>query len=571
MEVLYNILLFLAGLGIFIKAMDLMSVNMQNLFGFNLRSKLQKLSNKPVVGSLMGVGGTVALQSSTAMIVLLISFVQIGVLSVAQSLPMVVGINVGASFIFVSLLASAFNLSIIFASLTIVGAFVSILGKRTKTKVVGNVIFAFGLLFLGLYLIGLSMDFLKSLDFVNNLFTSITNPFLLILIGVALSLLTQSSLATNAIIISLCAFGDGGVGLALSSALWISIGSRVGPTSAGILASLGKYKATKCVAFFNLLFNICTCLLFALSTLTGWTEWLITALSNPALVIVVFNIICSFVMALIILPISGIFSKILPKIFKGAKGKNDIYEIDENLFAYPDLCIGQFAKQFEILFDNHTSNFQLLMQYCLEESGSKIDIKKIENDNAIFYENVDKVKINLLKLNLGLSDRQKFKMYFYIDCIGRYHSLADRCQKIISLFPKKPTKQFQLEQINLAKTLFNNVMDLNKIVKKILMDYDNTVENDVNIINEAFNIDEKIAKGKLALKKNIIKSYQNLGEKQNFTDKFSRLINQLEQVGEHYSAICFFALENDIMVQRIQVQAEEKKEDYLLKENSNKE
>ncbi len=564
MEIFYNILLFLAGLGIFIYAMNLMSVNMQNLFGFSLRNKLQKLSNKPVVGSLMGMGGTVALQSSTAMIVLLISFVQIGVLSLAQSLPMVVGINVGASFIFISLLASAFNLSIVFASLTIVGAFINLLGKSTKIKAVGSAILAFGLLFLGLYLIGLSMDFLKSLDFVNNLFTSITNPFLLILIGVALSLLTQSSLATNAILISLCAIGDAGVGLALSSALWISIGSRVGPTSAGILASLGKYRATKCVAMFNLIFNVCTCLLFALSTLTGWADALIAGLSNPALVIVVFNIICSFVTALIVLPFNGIFSKILPKIFKGGKSRSDIFEIDENLFSYPDMCIGQFAKQFEIMFNNHTENFNLLMQYCLNTDEKVIDIKKIESENALFYANIDKVKMNLLKLNLGLSDKQKAKMYFYIDCIGRYHSLADRTQKIISLFPKKPTKQFQSEQVVLAKSLLQNVMQLNEIIKAILSDYDDVVENNVEIVSRAFEIDEKITKGKLQLKKSIIRSYQDLGVKQNFTDKFSRLVNQLEQVGEHYSAICFFAYENEAMV----VQGQQVQEDVAVEDES---
>lgn len=553
MEVFYNILLFLAGLGIFIYAMDLMSVNMQNLFGFSLRNKLQKLSNKPIVGSLMGMGGTVALQSSTAMIVLLISFVQIGVLTLAQSLPMVVGINVGASLIFVSLLASAFNLSIIFASLTIIGAFVSLLGKTTKVKAVGNAILAFGLLFLGLYLIGVSMDFLKTLDFVNNLFTSITSPFLLILIGVLLSLLTQSSLATNAILISLCAFGDAGVGLAITSALWISIGSRVGPTSAGILASLGKYRATKCVAMFNLIFNIFTCILFALSTLTGWTDALIGWLANPALVIVIFNIICSIVTALIVLPFNRIFSKILPKIFNGGKFKSDIFEIDENLFAYPDLCIGQFAKQFEVMFESHTANFNLLMQYCLNVEDKGISIKQIESENALFYANIDKVKMNLLKLNFGLSDKQKAKMYFYIDCIGRYHSLADRVQKIISLFPKKPTKQFQGEQIVLVGALLKNVMQLNGIIKAILNDYDETMGNNIEVISNAFEIDEKIAKGKLQLKKSIIKSYTAFGVKQNFTDKFFRLVNQLEQVGEHYSAICFSAYEKETMVQSLQV------------------
>ncbi|MBQ8749343.1 MAG: Na/Pi cotransporter family protein [Clostridia bacterium] len=549
MEIVYNILLFLAGLGIFIKAMDMLSKNMQSLFGFKLREKMQKLSNKYFVGSLMGMGGTVALQSSTAIIVLLISFVQIGVLSLSQSLPIVIGVNVGASLIFTSLLASAFNLTIIFASITVVGAFITLLGRSTKVKTVGNVLFAFGLLFLGLYLISVSMSFLKELDIVNNLFLTITNPILLILIGTCMSLLTQSSLATNAIIISLCATAGSDVGLAISSALWLSIGSRIGPTSAGILASIGKYKVTKLVALFHLLFNVCTMLLFALSTLTGWTMWLEEVLVNPALIIVVFNFICSFATAIILLPLVKPIGKLLPKIFKFKKNKDDIFEIDENLFKYPDLCIGQFSKQFEVLFENHTKNLKSLFNYCLD-ADSKVTLKHIENENLSFYNNIDKVKSNLSKLHLGLSDKQKIKMYFYLDVVGRYHSLADRTNKIISLFPNKPTYEFKAEQIELAKALCDELLKLNSVCEKVLLQLGDEDENKRVLISQAFEIDSEITKHKLALKESIIKSYQEDKATASFTDKYSRLINQLEQMGEHYSAICFFAYDSEVEMSR---------------------
>ncbi|MGN1227927.1 MAG: Na/Pi cotransporter family protein [Christensenellales bacterium] len=543
MEIVYNILLFFAGLGIFIKAMDLMSKNMQSLFGSTVREKLQKLSSKRVVGSLMGMGGTVALQSSTAMIVLLISFVQIGVLSLAQSLPIVVGINVGASFIFVSLLANAFNLTIIFASITLIGAFISILARNSKTKTVGNVIFAFGMLFLGLYLISYSMNFLKSLEIVSNILLSITNPLLLVLIGVCLSLLTQSSLATNAIVISLCASAGGEFGIAIQYALWISIGSRIGPTSAGILASVGNNKATKSVALFHLIFNVCTLILFALSTLTGWTVALENALVNPALIIVVLNVVASVFTALVMFPLTKLFGKLLPKIVNSKKNKSDVFDIDENLFSYPELCVSQFDKQFEVLFDNHTKNFKALIGYCLDEN-SEVDISSIESENYTFYNNIDKVKTNISKLNFAYSDKQKFKMYYYISVIGRFHSLADRTQKIISLFPKKPTKQFTKEQISLANLLYENLLKLNEISRNFIIDFESDVETKNNLISKAFEIDSEITSQKLMLKENIIKSYQKESSKKNFTDNFSRLVNQMEQMGEHYSAICLFAFDN---------------------------
>lgn len=547
METLYNILLFLAGLGVFMKAMDLMSANMQNLFGFTIRNKLQKIASKPFFATLMGTGGTIALQSSTALVVLIISFAQIGVLTLAQCLPMVVGVNVGGSLIFISLLAGGFNLSIVFASLTIIGAFVGVFAKSTKAKAIGNVIFAFGLLFLGLYLISTSMSFLKTLDFVTNLFTTLTNPLLLLLIGLCLSLVMQSSLATNAVVISLCAMGDAGVGIAISSALWISIGSRIGPTGAGLLASIGKNKSAKSVAVFYTLFNCVTCLLFAVCTLLGLTDLLIGWLDNPALIIVVCNIVFSVLTAFVMFPLCGTLAKLLPKMYKRRKDMQDEFELDEALLAYPDSCIVQFTRQFELLFQSHTDNFKSLMVYCLEDGNEKVlDIKQIDAQNAKFYSNIEKVKTNLLKINIGLSDKQKAKIYFYIDCIGRFHSLADRTQKIISLFPKKPTKQFQKEQVACAKSLLKSVEQLNAIVAGILSaDYDDELQTKIDVIDNALKIDEKISKGKLQLKKMLIKSYQDASVKQNFTDNFSRLINQLEQVGEHYSAICFFAYEND--------------------------
>lgn len=542
MSVIYQIILFLAGLGVFIKAMDMMGKSMQSLFGLTVRKKLEKLSNRPFVSALMGTGGTIALQSSTAMIVLLLSFVEIGLLTLSQSLPIVIGINVGASLIFASLLASAFNLTIIFAGITIVGVFINLLSRKTKIKAIGNIVFAFGLLFLGLYIIGLSMSFLKTLDFVNVLMTTITNPLLLILIGVCMSVLTQSSLATNAIIISLCAI-NGDAGLAIQSALWLSVGSRIGPTSAGIFASIGKGKTTKSVALFHLIFNLSACILFALSTLTGWTDLLISALQNPALVIVVFNIICSLGTAIVIFPLYKAFAKLLPKLIK-SNNKADIYEIEEKLFLYPELCIGQFDIQFDSLFKQHIINLDNLMDFCLNPI-TKYANKDLENDNAIFYLNVEKVKSNILKLNLTLSEELKAKKFFYVECIGRFHSLADRIAKIINLFAEKEKDEFSEEQSTLIAKLYEKIKELSDIVYQFVHQYDD-LEVNSDDATKIIQIDKEVMKLKLQLKEKIIEGYDNASQTQIFSDKISRLINQLEQLGEHYSAICFFGFESKI-------------------------
>lgn len=543
MDIFYNILLFFAGLGVFIFAIDMMGKNMQTLFGSAIRGKLQKLSNKPVLGAFMGTGGTIALQSSTAMIVLLISFVQIGVLSVIQSLPIVIGINVGASVVFVTLLASAFNLSIVFSSMALIGAFVNIFAKSTKIKAVGNVLFAFGILFLGLYLISFSMNFLKSLDFVNNFLATTTNPLILVLLGICLSLLTQSSLATNAIIISLCAGVGGDIGFAIQSALWVSVGSRIGPTGAGILASIGKYKSAKMVALFNLFFNLCSLVLFSLSTLTGWMGLLDSMVVNPVIIIVLVNIIMSSVNGLLLFFFVKPISKVLPKLFVNRRGVKDIYEIEEGFFEYPEMCMGQIGKQFESLLLAQTDNLQKLMAYCLNEDET-CELKVIENNNNELYNCIDKVKLNLTKLNQGLSDNQKDKLYFYIDMIGRFHSLADRAYKIIALFPKKPTKQFTKEQISLTQSLFDEIMQLNKICKEVVCDINDGNEIALDVATNVFEIEKRVANKKLELKEMIIERYNDAISKSNITDKYSRFINQLEQIGEHYSAVCLLAFGN---------------------------
>ena len=538
MEVFYNIVLFLSGLGLLVVAMDMVGKNMQSILGQSITKRLQKLSKKPVVGSVIGAGGTVALQSSTAMIVLLISFVQIGAFSIAQSLPIVIGINVGASLIFTSLLANAFNISLIFSLVTIFGAFIKILAKSSKVRAVGNVIFAFGILFLGLYLISHSMSFIKSLDFVSNLFETLTNPILLILLGVGLSLLTQSSLATNAIIISLCVTGAD-IGLALTSAFWISVGSRVGPTSAGILASLGKHKSTKIVALFHLLFNLFALTLFAISTLTHWTIFL-ENFNNPALALVVFNIICSSVTGLVLLPFVKPLGKLLAKVFQSKKQKTDVFEMDENLYAYPELAFAQIDKQIETLFNTHTQNFNSLIKYCFDEDDTT-DIKSLEKKNELFYQNIDRAKANLASLNLNVSEAQKETMYYYFDVVGRLKSLTDRMTKILKISAKKPTKQFTKEQISLAYKLVEYLNELNKISYKFIMADSTTFEGvDQEMFDEAFRIDSEIAKIKLEAKEKIIYSYQNAVSRTKYTDNYARLINQLEQIGEHYSALCFF-------------------------------
>lgn len=529
------ICLFIAGLALFLMSFQLIVKYMQRLMGDRVRKVVQSAGNNRLKATCMGLGSTMLFQNSTAVLVLVIGFVEMGALSLLNSVPLVLGVNIGAACSLITILLSSFNVSICVSLVSIVGAFMVALSKHEKVKNVGYLLFAIGILFLGMFLMSDSMAFLRTLPEVSALLTSFTSPILLVLVGLAVGTIVQSSLASNAILITLCAVGAS-AGLDIVSALWLSFSFKVGPTLMGLIASFGSKKASKAVALLHFCLNVLILLVFALSTLTGWHVLLANAIDNAAVVIVLANIIVCAFTCLCLLPFSKYVAAFLGKIGKDKENKFSQFEMEDNAFAFSGVAIEMFSHQAMSLQKNLVNRVNDLID-CFFTNEPKKTIKELNGEIKDFSFMYNMFNSNLGKLSVELNAQEYNKMRYFYNLVSRYSSMVHRYEKIlIILKDTKGGSSLTKKQQNEAMLLFSKIKDLALMSESVLKAYLSQDDNHCIYLNNVIKVDDDINQTKLEIKKDLIcLCRENKDIK--YTEVYARLINETEQLGEHFTAI----------------------------------
>ena len=251
------------GLAIFIYGMNMMSECLQKAAGEKMKSILALLTRNPVLGVLAGAITTAVLQSSSATTVMAIGFVSAGLMSLPQAISIIFGANIGTTM---TAQIIAFKITDYIYIIIFIGFIISFVAKSEKVKSIGQTIFAFGLLFLGIETMGDVMKPLASSPVFTDLIAKVSNmPVLGVLVGTLMTLVVQSSSATIAVLQNFAAqAGPDGVTsiLGLTGAIPILLGDNIGTTITALLASIGQNKDAKRTAVAHCIFNVSGCLLF---------------------------------------------------------------------------------------------------------------------------------------------------------------------------------------------------------------------------------------------------------------------------------------------------------------------
>lgn len=255
--------LFLCGIGTFIVGLKLFSGD-QNSF---LNDRLNKVFKNPKCGKfsclLIGTAVAAICQSSGAVTAISVCLVDSGILSLTQSAAIVMGANVGTTvtaqlLALSTLTAGDVRFELILGCLSFVGAIISVIAKKDSTKKIGFMLAGFGMIFIGLHMISDSMSFLaqnqKFIDFI----ATIKNDFFLILIGLALTAIMQSSSGLTGVIITMLPLGI----LTLDQAIMLTFGSNIGSCTVALIAGVGTNETAKISSRFNMLFNLLGVLIF---------------------------------------------------------------------------------------------------------------------------------------------------------------------------------------------------------------------------------------------------------------------------------------------------------------------
>ncbi|MGN0183345.1 MAG: Na/Pi cotransporter family protein [Candidatus Ornithomonoglobus sp.] len=354
-EVLQTIFGLLGGLAVFIFGMNMMSECLQKVAGEKMKKILALLTKNPILGVIAGALTTAVLQSSSATTVMAIGFVSAGLMSLPQAISIILGANIGTT---ITAQIIAFKISDYIYVFVFVGFLIYFLAKSEKLKNIGQTIFAFGLLFLGIETMGSVMKPLASSPIFTDMIGRVAGvPVLGVAVGTLMTLVVQSSSATIAVLQNFAsqAGADGVTSiLGLTGAIPILLGDNIGTTITALLASVGQPKNAKRTAVAHCIFNISGCLLFIwfiplfakfiqmISPKGPEIEVISRQIANAH---TTFNIVMTVIWIPLIWLMVKIVMKLLPEGKNDSKDMNKPIYLDDNLITQPAAALQLVAKE----------------------------------------------------------------------------------------------------------------------------------------------------------------------------------------------------------------------------------
>lgn len=414
-----NILSMAGGLGLFLFGIRTMGDGLENAAGAKLKRMLEVLTGNRFLAVLVGFVVTAIIQSSTATTVMVVGFVNAGMMSLAQAVGVIMGANIGTT---VTSLLIALNFSSVAAAAVLVGVILMLASKKTVVKNLGAIFTGFGLLFLGIDMMSDSMAPLRdSAGFMNFIVTvseSPLRPLFGIILGIVMTAVLQSSSASVGVLQTLAMQGL----VPLKFSVFVLFGQNIGTCLTALFSTVGAKKNSKRAAVIHLLFNLIgTGIFILIALLTPYVEWIEKLSPDPMAQIAISHIVFNIVSTVVMFP----FAKVLVKLScLLVPGKDDSESemhckfIDDRLLNTPPFAVMQVSKEVARMAKLARDNFETSAHALINRSDKDLD-KVMENEEIINYLN-HHITSYLVKLNaLDITDSDS-------DYIARvFHAIND--------------------------------------------------------------------------------------------------------------------------------------------------
>lgn len=414
-----NILSMAGGLGLFLFGIRTMGDGLENAAGAKLKRMLEVLTGNRFLAVLVGFVVTAIIQSSTATTVMVVGFVNAGMMSLAQAVGVIMGANIGTT---VTSLLIALNFSSVAAASVLVGVILMLASKKTVVKNLGAIFTGFGLLFLGIDMMSDSMAPLReSAGFMNFIVTvseSPLRPLFGIILGIVMTAVLQSSSASVGVLQTLAMQGL----VPLKFSVFVLFGQNIGTCLTALFSTVGAKKNSKRAAVIHLLFNLIgTGIFILIALLTPYVEWIEKLSPDPMAQIAISHIVFNIVSTVVMFP----FAKVLVKLScLLVPGKDDSESemhckfIDDRLLNTPPFAVMQVSKEVARMAKLARDNFEASAHALINRSDKDLD-KVMENEEIINYLN-HHITSYLVKLNaLDITDSDS-------DYIARvFHAIND--------------------------------------------------------------------------------------------------------------------------------------------------
>ena len=453
---IFDIIELCGGLAFFLFGMHTLSSNLETMVGGKLESLLKKMTSNPLKALLLGAGITIAIQSSSAMTVMLVGLVNSGIMEFAQTIGIIMGSNIGTTLTVWILSAAGLEGGNIFTQLlkpesfspiiALVGAAMIMFSKGDKRKSVGAIMIGFALLMSGMSMMSSSVSGLRDEPFFAEVMTMFNNPFAGVLVGTVITAIIQSSAASMGILQSLALTGV----ISYNMALPIIMGQNIGTCVTALLSSIGTNKNAKRVTAIHISFNVigtvfCLAVFYILDGIFNFafTDMAIDPV-GIALVHTCFNVINT----ILLLPFSKYLAKlaeIMVKDDKSGRGTKEEVLLDERLLLSPSFAIAESrnctVRMAELVRKTLLAAIEMMKYY-----DPKADMMIEENEHQIdVYE--DKLGTYLVKVNSKtLSRAESNEVAQMLHTIGDLERIGDHAINILKIAREINSKKLNFSE-----------------------------------------------------------------------------------------------------------------------------
>ncbi|MBE5748999.1 MAG: Na/Pi cotransporter family protein [Clostridiales bacterium] len=432
-----NILMLLAGLGVFLVGMNMMSGSMEKLANTSLRSLLNSVTNNRIKGVGVGAGMTVIIQSSSATTVMTVGFVNAGILTLTQAVPIIMGANIGTTITAQLAALQSFDITTWLMLLSFIGAFMTILAKKDKTKTLGAILAGLGMLFIGLDIMSDAMRVMRDAPFFQETLQTITNPILLLVIGALFTALIQSSSAATGIIVSMAAAGIA-IGGGGNAVLYVILGTNIGTCVTALLSSIGANANGKRASLVHLMFNVIGSIAFMIM-LVLWPSFFEVTFQTwfpgaPATQIAMFHTVFNVITTLILLPLSNVLVKVAQVLIKDKADDKEVMRckfIDDRFLETPAIAVAQSVKEVTNAIMVAQEALNLSINAFTSKDYSKLDEVELYRKQLKFYSSsITKYIIKVSNKKVAYADEKTLGMIHHaLTDVDRLSELAENIRR----------------------------------------------------------------------------------------------------------------------------------------------
>ena len=529
MTLLEAVLLLLAGVGVFIAGMNMLGDGLERSAGGGLKKLLGKISGNRFAGVGIGAGVTAIIQSSSATSVMVIGFVNAGIMTLFQATSIIMGANIGTTITGILVSLKSLPIDDFAMLLAFVGVMMTFF-KPERVKQIGNILCGFGLIFVGLDLMGSSLKECVELnEFFKDLFQKIDFPLLLIFFGALFTALIQSSSAATGIFITMV--GEGA--LTLDCAIFLVLGSNIGTCITAVLACMGANTNSKRTALIHLTFNVIGTILFTaiLWPLRNQAVWLLQQIPGATeMQLAWFHVIFNVVTTAVLLPFVKQLVRFATFVIKDKKEVGEIRQlkyVDDLLLKTPPVAVMQVKKEVEYMVAVTKTNLEKSFD-AMVNNADKYTQEVKENEEVINFTNNSLTKY-LIKLSPLVDEKQEKKIGSYFHVLNDVERIGDHAENFYEIGLEMQEKGLSFSETALA--------ELAEMKGKILRMFDLAMQSfngaETDCLNELTALENEVDEMKRSLSAN---HYVRLAEgdcKIELSPYFTSTVSGLERVADH--------------------------------------